>query len=842
MRSLGVLTALIVASCFAWSQDKPAAESQKPAVDPDHAAKMAKGLDVFKKHVRQILNDRCLKCHGGKETESGFDLSDRDRLLKGGDSGPAVFLGRGKESRLYQLVTHAKEPHMPFQGRKLPAETAARIAEWIDLGAPYDKPLIERIDAESWTRKVVADDARRHWAFQPLHEAEPPRVNQASWCRTPIDRFVLAKLESAGLAPNPPAGSRQLIRRAYLDLLGLPPPPEEVEAFVSDPSPDAYAKLLDRLLASPHYGERWGRHWLDLARFAESHGFEHDYDRPSAYHYRDFVIKALNEDMPYDQFVKWQIAGDELAPENNLALTGTGFLAAGVHSTQITAREVERHRYDEMDDKLATIGTAMLGLTIGCARCHDHKFDPIPQRDYYQLLSTFTTTVRSEIDLHLDREGDKRAKEAFDREHEPFVADVKKFEAEQLTVRKAKLDEAWKSSGDEWALLDALPRGGIRLHGLIQWQQTTDADWWKLKRAELDHAKKAPKPNVVKALIASEGLPAVRLHTQGGDFFNETHFLRRGDPDQKEEVAKQDFLQVLMPASGVPKTWQATPPTGWRTSYRRVALANWLTDVDQGAGQLLARVIVNRLWQHYLGRGIVATPSDFGTRGEKPTHPELLDWLARQLIQNGWRLKPIHKLIMTSAVYRQSSQLDEAKVKVDPDNRLAWRRPKQRLEGEIIRDAMLSVSGLLDTKMFGPGTLDESSKRRSIYFTVKRSKLMPMMVVFDAPEALVSVGDRPTTTIAPQALLLMNNPNVRGYARGLAKRLSGQAAPEDAVRLGYVIAVARLPSAEELSESVAFIKLQTAGYDRSGKSQARELALADFSQVLLCLNEFIYIE
>ncbi len=441
-----------------------------------------------------------------------------------------------------------------------------------------------------WTTKVVPATAREHWAFQPLRHSVPPAVKDTGWCRTPIDRFVLARMETAGVAPNPAVDRRRLIRRVYFDLTGLPPGPEEIEAFVNDRDPDAYPKVVERLLASPQYGERWARHWLDLARFAESHGFEHDYDRPTAYHYRDFVIRAFNEGMPYDRFVKWQIAGDEYAPDDRLALTATGFLAAGVHSTQITKNEVERQRYDELDDQLATVGTAMLGLTIGCARCHDHKFDPIPQRDYYRLLATFTTTVRTEVEL------------------KPLPGSPP-------------------------------PRPGA-------------------------------KPVPVKALICSEGLPAVRLHTQGGDFLPETHFLRRGDPNAKDGVATQGFLQVLLPSAGAEKRWQTAPPAGWRTSYRRRALAEWLTDVDQGAGRLLARVIVNRLWQHHLGRGLVATPSDFGSRGERPTHPELLDWLAAELIANGWQLKPIHRAIVTSAVYQEDSRLDEAKAAVDRDNRL----------------------------------------------------------------------------------------------------------------------------------------------------------------------------
>jgi len=333
----------------------------------------------------------------------------------------------------------------------------------------------------------------------------------------------------------------------------------------------------------------------------------------------------------------------------------------------------------------------------------------------------------------------------------------------------------------------------------------------------------------------------VRLHTQGDDFLKDTHFLKRGDPDQPEKVATQSFLQVLMPAAESEAPWKMTPPAGWRTSYRRRALAAWLADTERGAGQLLARVIVNRLWQHHLGRGIVATPSDFGQRGERPTHPELLDWLAQELVTSGWKLKHIHKLIMTSSVYKQSSRYDEAKAKVDRDNKLCWRVPPRRLEAEIIRDSLLSVSGVLDPKMFGPGTLDESSKRRSIYFTVKRSKLIPMMTIFDAPEALSGMSERPTTTIAPQALYLLNNPQVRGYALNFAKRIAAndKVSLEAAVKSGYQIALGRPPNRDELADSVDFVNRQLRTYTAADR---RQQALADFCQVLMCLNEFVYVE
>lgn len=1026
-----LVACVLAASSAVWS----VLSAQTADLGPDHAAKMAKGLDIFKKHVKSILVEKCLRCHGGKSVEAELDLSDRDSLLKGGIRGPAVVPGKSKESLLVRLISHAAEPHMPKNRDPLEPEAIAHIKQWIDHGAPYDDPLVAaKVKKPGWTQRVVRAEARQFWSFQPLGTHEPPKVKNVEWTKTPVDRFILAKLEKAGVAPSSQASKQHLVRRAYYDLIGLPPPPEEVDAFLKDKNPDAYAKLIDRLLDSPHYGERWARHWLDLARFAESHGFEHDYDRPSAYHYRDFVIEALNKDLPYDTFVKWQIAGDEYEPENNLALKATGFLAAGVHSTQITKNEVEKHRYDEMDDKLATLGTAFLGLTIGCARCHDHKFDPIPQRDYYRLLSTFTTTVRSEIDLNLDREGFKLATHLFEKAHEPLVAALKRYTADELPGRLATWEntprnadafpwetvEIVKVKSKEGATLTVQPDGAVLASGtnakhdeytitastdlkgimairlealshpsmvkggpgragngnfalsdfkvaiapkgqgdakpslvklkdpratfeqkglpikaaidddpksawavdpqfgkdhaaafvtdtpigfdggtilmfslkfenneghnlgrvrlavaseadadlkapgmargvraalriqadkrsaderaaILDWFKTIDPGWKELHRKVEEHQAKAPKPTTVKALIATEGLPAIRLHTQGDDFLPETHFLRRGDPDNKEGVASQSYLQVLMPAADSEKRWQTPPPSGWRTSYRRRSLAEWLTDTEQGAGNLLARVIVNRLWQHHMGRGIVATPSDFGARGEAPTHPELLDYLAQELIKGGWKLKPIHKLIMTSAVYQQGSQVDEERAKVDRENKLFWRRPSRRLEAEVIRDTLLAVSGNLDPKLYGPGTLNDASKRRSIYFTVKRSKLVPMMVIFDAPEALGGMAERPTTTIAPQALHLLNNPQVRQYAKDFARRIAPnpKTPVEEAVAAGYKMALARSPSAGELRDALDFIDRQAATYPADDR---RVLALADFCQVLFCLNELVYVD
>ncbi len=991
----------------------------------------------FESKIRPILVERCYECHSSasKKLRGNLVLDTKAGWTKGGDTGPAIEPGDPDNSLLIQAVRY-DDPilKMPPKGKLADTEIAA-LTDWVKRGAP-DPRLGE---ARPVAKRVIDIEAgRSHWAFQPLKTSDPPAVSNETWCRTPIDRFILARLDEKKLTPSEDASRRVLIRRAYFDLIGLPPSPEEVDTFVNDSSDNAYEKVIDHLLESPHYGERWARHWLDLARFAESHGFEHDYDRPTAYHYRDFVIEALNQDLPYDTFVKWQLAGDEYAPDNNLALKATGFLAAGVHSTQITKNQVEKERYDELDDMTNTTGTAFLGLTIGCARCHDHKYDPIPQKDYYRFVATFTTTVRSEVDLLSDPEGYRKALAKYEAEHAPYVAALAAFESEQLPARL----ERWEANRDQskskpqWVVLEpskftskggathkTLDDGSIRIEGtnadfdtytivaacdlpeitaikiealsdpslvqggpgraangnfdltdialkvgprygigqtqepslinpkatfeqkglpiaaaidndkksgwavdpefgkdhaavfelgsdirtdsgatltltldfqgnhghnigrlrisatdsprpvgidddgipariktildvardqrsnqqtaeLLAWYKTIDLPWRALNQAIEDHAQTAPKKEGVKALISTEGLPAVRLHTQGADFLEKTHFLRRGDPNLKEGEANQGFLQVLMSRSERESHWQTPPPKGWRTSYRRRALAEWMTDANDGAGNLLARVIVNRLWQHHFGRGIVATPSDFGAQGALPSHPELLDWLARALIHNGWRLKPIHKLIMMSSVYRQSSHGDPSKSAIDVDNALLWRQERRRLEAEPIRDAMLAVSGLLDSRMFGPGTLDLRMRRRSIYFTVKRSKLIPMMTLFDAPDALTPIAARPGTTGAPQSLLLLNSPIVREWAAGFAHRVRPDEGTtlDDAVRSAYRIALSRQPSVQEQADARAFLDRQVASHKAAGHTDGIEPALTDFCQVLMSLNEFVFIE
>ncbi|HND51654.1 MAG TPA: DUF1549 domain-containing protein, partial [Pirellulaceae bacterium] len=436
--------------------------TKAPPLDPDHAAKMKAGVDLFQKEVRGVLIGRCVKCHGGDKTEGEFDLNTREALLKGGAEGPAVVAGKSDGSRLMKLIKHEEEPSMPEDGAKLPAPQIAAIAKWIDLGAPYDKPLLDKnVRPDAWITKTIEPTSRDFWSFRPLVIATPPSVKDEKWATTPLDRFVLAQLEAKKLTPNPTIDRRRLIRRAYFDVLGLPPSPADIEKFVGDPASDAdaYRALLDRLFDNPHYGERWGRHWLDVARFGESHGFEQDYDRPHAYHYRDFVIKALNADLPFNEFVRWQVAGDELAPDNPLALMATGFLGAGVFPTQLTEKEFEPARYDELDDMVSTLGTAMLGLTLGCARCHDHKFDPIPAADYYRLAASFSTAIRSNVELDLDSAETVAATARWQQAHQPLVDALRKFEREQLPGR---FDEWLKKRVADAANKPAAPDSGTK--------------------------------------------------------------------------------------------------------------------------------------------------------------------------------------------------------------------------------------------------------------------------------------------------------------------------------------------------------------------------------------------
>ena len=699
----------------------------------------------FEERIRPALVKHCYRCHSSaaKSIKGQLRLDSGLALRKGGESGAIVAAGKPDDSLIIQALEYG-ELKMP-PGKKFPAGTIADFRRWITDGAVDTRQAAS--DAPRPKKPFENPNAGEFWSLRPLAQAATPKID-SDWPRNAIDQFVLHRQLQKGIAPSGRAEPLTLLRRLYFDLIGLPPPAGRVTEFTDRLSDAQYGQLVEELLDRPQFGERWGRYWLDVARFAESSGFEQDYDRPEAFHYRDFVIRAFNDDMPFDQFVRWQIAGDQIEPANPTAVVATGFVVAGVENLIQSRKEYVRDRYDKLADMSNTVGTALLGLSVGCARCHDHKYDPISQREYYRLTAAFATTVSAVRDVG-EAPQSKKA----------FVA-----------------SEA--------------PDGRIRMTVVTE-----------------------PSFN---------SLPSIPARV---------HFLVRGDPQHAEEEAELAFPAVLNKQGRAADRWGETDTTP------RAVLANWLTDANDGAGHLLARVMVNRIWQHYFGRGIVATPNDFGLRGEPPTHPQLLEYLAGELIRRKWRMKPIHRMILNSATYQQrfTASGDDAQVvrnlELDAENQLLWRREPRRLDAEAIRDNLLSVSGRLDATMFGRGTLDENSPRRSIYLTVKRSRLSPTLQLFDAPSSLQGVGRRPATTTAPQGLLILNSPFVDRCAVAFAKRLEPAAEQTDNfIRKGFITAVARPPAENEIAISRELLQPDAANGAR------------DFCHMLFCLNEFIYVD
>jgi mono/diheme cytochrome c family protein len=733
------------------------------------AAAPAPDAEHFEKKVRPLLAARCWQCHGPEKTRGGLRLDSAAGLQKGGDSGPAVVAGKPDESRLIQAVRQTGDLKMPPKER-LTEQEIADLVRWVTAGAVWPAGATSPPASVGFTPEQKA-----FWAFQPVKASSPPAVRTANWPTSPIDRFILARMEEKGLAPAPPADKRSLLRRVTFDLTGLPPTPEEVDAFVKDESPAAFEKVVDRLLASPHYGERWGRHWLDVVRYADSTANDANAVMRFAFRYRDYVIGAFNKDKPYDRFIVEQLAGDLLevktvAEKAEVAerVIATGFLMVGPKALAETDKE--QSRLDIVDDQIDVTGRAFLGLTLACARCHDHKFDPIPTRDYYALAGIFRST------------------EVFQDEN-----------------RNATM---WQ----EWPLF-AQPDG---------------------------------KPFLVMA--PKEGKAAeLRVHLRGSRF-------------NLGAVAPRRFPQIL--------AGDNQPPLPSDQSGR-LQLARWIASP---ANPLTARVMVNRIWQGHFGAGLVATGDNFGMHGEKPSHPELLDWLADRFVASGWSVKAMHRLMLLSSTYQMAGTPDERSLQIDPNDRLFWRMPRRRLEAEEVRDALLAVSGRLERKVGGGELMDvvvktaESldpkrgfyvprvksdhecyhSDRRSVYLPVIRNALPEVLALFDAADPNGVTTARNDTTVPSQALYLLNNPFVREQALHLAKALLAETgmSDQDRLRSAYGRVLGRPPSAEDVAEGLEFLRAYVERARAAGRSEAdrRLTAWRSYCQMLFCANEFLYVD
>ncbi|MBE2284082.1 MAG: DUF1553 domain-containing protein [Prosthecobacter sp.] len=834
---------------------------------------------TFEKDVRPILKAHCFHCHGEEgETKGGLDVRLARFIVKGGKTGPAIVPGDAAKSHLLELV---KEGEMPKGKGKLKDKDIATLEAWIAGGAKTARPEPEKLGPEH----AFTDEDRAWWSLQPISIPKVPSFKfQVSGGQSAssaanlkletlnlkpgIDAFIAAKLTEKGLNFSPEADPVTFIRRASFDLLGLPPTPEEVDAFVADSirNPNSAVRILiDRLLASPHYGERWGRHWLDAAGYADSEGFgEKDLERKWAWKYRDYVIDALNKDKPFDQFVREQIAGDEMIPkpfnkesaDSIEKLAATGFLRMSPNGTGELSDEATKNA--NIADTLKMVGTSLYGLTIGCAQCHDHRYDPISQADYYRLRAVFEpgfdtkawrNPARRLVSLLTDAQAAEAAKveveakkidDARLKKTEEFITEVlekelaKAPEKDRDALRTAYRTEAKKRGKEQVALLKAWPRINQLSAGSLYLYDTT----YKTKHAAELKAMSEEAAKVREKKPKEEFLHAfVEEPKAKPELIPATFIFNRGNHDQPKDKVGPSELTVL---AGQRKVELPEKDPKLATSGRRLAFANALTD---GKHPLLARVMVNRVWMHHFGKGIVATPGDFGQLGTKPTHPELLDWLAAEFMRQGWSLKHLHRLIMTSRTYRQASTRDAKRDTIDPDNRHLSRMNIRRLEAEVLRDSLLAISGKLNPAIggapvpvmfneegqvvIGIDTTDTAGRptgkiiplngdefRRSIYVQARRSRPLEMFATFDAPIMEPSCDARAVTTVSPQSLLLMNSATMRVHAQQFAQRVQNEGGKDlpDQIRLAWKLVHGKAPSESDVQQSVEFVQAQTEFY------------------------------
>ena len=844
-----------------------------------------KAAPSFDKDVLPLLKAKCQQCHGLDKQKAGLDLRTRASILQGGDNGPAVVPGSATGSLLWQKLDAGKMPP-PGKG-KLTAAEKDLIKAWIDAGAPDGGASVAQNAAESPEAQVTEAD-RRFWSFQPPRRPAVPAVRHVDRVRNPIDAFVLAALEKNGLSLAPEADRLTLLRRATFDLTGLPPTPAEVEEFLNDSAPDAYERLIDRLLGSTHYGERWGRHWLDLAGYADSEGIlDADVVRNAAWRYRDYVIKAFNRDKPYDRFLQEQIAGDELVeywkvyqtqqelnPEVVEGLIATGYLRCASDASRpdfVNIKNAPGYYYQTLDDTLKIVTSSTLGLTVQCARCHSHKYDPIPQRDYYRLQAIFMSayrpyqwvpqTQRRLLEMSAVQEQEIKGKsdaalaainqkrEALRREFGGFLFTnrlgklppvIRDDVRVALNTEPAKRNEVQKYLAEKFEP-DLRPDPKM-----IDRILATEFVTYKARLRPIEEALK--EENARRASFAE-----IRaLYDLPGEA--KTPILRRGDYLHPGPEVQPGVLSAL--DTPQPFGWSA-PPADARTSGRRLAFARWLTQADH---PLTARVLVNRLWLHHFGEGIVATPDDFGHTGSPPSHPELLDWLGTECVRRGWSVKAMHRLMLTSSTYRQRStvapEVLEGARRVDPDNRLLWRQRLHRLEAESLRDTLLAASGTLNPDMFGPPvpTLrqpdgevttppDANGRRRSIYLQARRSQPLTFLQTFDQPVMETNCTRRGQSTVASQALAQLNSDFLEGQAAACADRVLREN-PADPAGYALLVAFGRPATDPERARLSAFLDTQTQNYGSAAAQQpeARRKALADLCHILLSANEFLYVD
>jgi hypothetical protein len=736
-------------------------------------------VEFFEKHVRPLLAERCQSCHGPKLQRGGLRLDSRQAILAGGDSGPALVPGKPDASLLLKAVRRRGDLKMPPKEKdRLDDDTVAALTAWIERGAPWPA------GGDKAAASSIAAARAGHWAFRPVTRPAVPNVRSERLAKSPVDRFVLSRLEERGLSPSREADRRTLIRRLTFGLTGLPPEPEEVEAFVADVRPDAYERVVEGLLASPAYGERWGRHWLDVARYADTKGYVFQEERrfPYSYTYRDYVVTALNGDLPYDRFVMEQIAADRLPGRDSRSLAALGFLTLG--------RRFLNNPHDIIDDRIDVVTRGLMGLTVGCARCHDHKFDPVPTRDYYSLYGVFASS-QEPAELPLLEKPDPTRSES------PFEVELKKRQREL----DAYLAQELKAAG---APADLTFREALR----------------QLPRDKRNRAQEL-KRRVDQWRVTGAGGPARAMALVDVPRPVTPHVFLRGNPGNRGVAVPRQFLEVLDPAR-----------RPFNEGSGRLELARAIADPNN---PLTTRVLVNRVWMHHFGRGLVAMPGEFGVRGEPPTHPELLDWLADEFVRSGWSLKRLHRRIVLSATYRQASAERLEGQAIDPENALLWRMNSRRLEFEPLRDAMLAVAGALDRRMGGPGvevTKPPYPPVRSVYAFIERQNLPGVYRAFDLASPDASTPQRHATTVPQQALFLMNSPFVQAQARALAARPDVAGLPSEAARVERLhrLLYGRGVEPEEVALGVEYVRgASPAGWTR-------------YAQVLLLANEFAFVD